>query len=65
MCSHSYFVSKYVNVLLHQRHWLSKNVETSADQVNIKYFVVFNDAEDTFVIVTSPLWTKVDYNSCR
>jgi len=62
---HDDFVPVIVDVALAKGHRLSQDVEAGTNQVNVEHLMVLNQAEDTFVVVTSALGTKGDDNALR
>jgi hypothetical protein len=61
--THSNFVSKYIDMSLHEWNWLRKNVETCTYQVNVKNFVVAHNTKDALIKITSLLRTEVYHDS--
>jgi hypothetical protein len=52
-------------MLLHQWYWPCQNVEAGTNQVHEEYFMIFDNTEYTFVVVSSALRTEVYNNSLR
>ncbi len=57
-------MSKYIDMTLHQRNRFCQDVKASANQINVKNFVVSNDAKYALIKVSCLFWTKVNYDSC-
>lgn len=60
--THHHFVSVNINVLLHKWHWLGKNVEARAQQIDKEHLMVLHDAENSLVVVASAPWGEVNHN---
>jgi hypothetical protein len=63
MSSHSHFVSVNIDMFLHKWNRFGQDVEACANQINEQHLVVFNDTENTFIVVSSSFGTEIDYNS--
>ena len=65
MCTHNDLVSIGVNVTLAQRQWLRQNIVACAHQINKEHFMVFDEAENSLIVVARALWAERNNDPLR
>ena len=63
--THNHLVAVSVNVPLAERHRLRQHIVACTKEINVKNFVVLDEAEDALIVVASALGAESDDNTLR